>query len=140
MPRFARDTTCVWLSRGAVLGCKCHVLSGEVELKPYSTFALSDAERATATRSCAGDAESDVTIELLHYDPENYRLQTAIRDVTARVSSLAELTHDIVGLTLTSMASSAGCRGSTWTSTSRGPTTPSAHSRLPACPATATWR
>ena len=87
---------------GQCSACKCHVLSGEVELKPYSTFALSDAERGNGyALMCRAMPESDVTIELLHYDPENYRLQTAIRDVTARVSSLAELTHDIVGLTLT---------------------------------------
>ncbi len=39
-------------------------------------------------------------VELLHFDPDDYRLEHAIGDHEAAVESVVELTHDIVGLTL----------------------------------------
>ena len=50
---------------------------------------------------CRAMPESDLVIELLHFDPDNYRLENAIRDVEATVTEVTELTHDIVGVTLT---------------------------------------
>jgi NAD(P)H-flavin reductase/ferredoxin len=80
---------------------KCYLLEGEVELKRYSSFALSDTERANGyALMCRAMPEHDVVIELLHYDPDNYRLQSAIRDGVATVTEIHELTHDICGLTL----------------------------------------
>jgi propane monooxygenase reductase component len=87
---------------GQCSACKCYLLSGEIDLERYSNFALSDTERGNGyALMCRARPESDVVIELLHYDPDNYRLENAIRDGTATVSAVAELTHDIVGLTLT---------------------------------------
>ncbi|MFZ0043284.1 MAG: 2Fe-2S iron-sulfur cluster-binding protein, partial [Solirubrobacteraceae bacterium] len=86
---------------GQCSACKCYLLSGDVDLKPYSSFALSDTERGNGyALMCRAMPESDVTIELLHYDPDNYRLENAIRDGVAAVTAVTELTHDIVGLTL----------------------------------------
>jgi NAD(P)H-flavin reductase/ferredoxin len=86
---------------GQCSACKCYLLEGEVDLKPYSTFALSDTERSSGyALMCRALPERDAVIELLHYDPDNYRLQNAIRDEVATVESVTELTHDIVGLTL----------------------------------------
>jgi ferredoxin-NADP reductase/ferredoxin len=86
---------------GQCSACKCYLLEGEADLKPYSTFALSDAERANGyALMCRALPERDVVIELLHYDPDNYRLENAIRDGVATVEAVTDLTRDIVGLTL----------------------------------------
>jgi NAD(P)H-flavin reductase/ferredoxin len=87
---------------GQCSACKCYLLEGEVDLRRYSNFALSDTERAGGyALMCRARPERDLVIELLHYDPENYRLENAIRDGIATVAAVTELTHDIVGLTLT---------------------------------------
>jgi NAD(P)H-flavin reductase len=49
---------------------------------------------------CRAVPEQDLVLELLHYDPDNYRLENAIREGVATVESVSELTHDIVGLVL----------------------------------------
>jgi ferredoxin-NADP reductase/ferredoxin len=86
---------------GQCSACKCFVLEGDAELKRYSNFALSDSERAGGySLMCRAMPESDLVVELLHYDPDNYRLENAIRDVEATVLDLTELTHDILGLSL----------------------------------------
>jgi NAD(P)H-flavin reductase/ferredoxin len=86
---------------GQCSACKCYLLDGELDLKPYSSFALSDAERGNGyALMCRTLPLSDLTIELLHYDPDNYRLENAIREVEATVTAVTELTHDITGLTL----------------------------------------
>ena len=71
---------------GQCSACKCYLLEGEVDLKRYSTFALSDTERSNGyALMCRAMPERDVVIELLHYDPDNYRLENAIRDGVATV-------------------------------------------------------
>jgi ferredoxin-NADP reductase/ferredoxin len=86
---------------GQCSACKCYLLEGEVELQRYSSFALSDAERSGGyALMCRAMPESDVTIELLHYDPDNYRLEHAISRQAARVTSIADLTAEIVSVTL----------------------------------------
>jgi ferredoxin-NADP reductase/ferredoxin len=86
---------------GQCSACKCYLLDGEVELKHYSNFALSDAERSGGyALLCRAMPESDVTIELLHYDPDNYRLEHAISRRTARVAAISDLTDEIVAVTL----------------------------------------
>jgi NAD(P)H-flavin reductase/ferredoxin len=86
---------------GRCSACKCYLLEGEAELKPYSNFALSDTERANGyTLMCRALPERDLVVELLHYDPENYRLENPIAEGTATVEAITELTHDIVGLML----------------------------------------
>src|SRR6185437_7361900 len=86
---------------GQCSACKCYLLDGEVELKRYSNFALSDAERSNGyALMCRAIPESDVTIELLHYDPDNYRLETPIGEVSATVTEVTELTSEIVSVTL----------------------------------------
>ena len=49
---------------------------------------------------CRAMPESDLVVELLHFDPENYRLENAIREAEATVLDITELTDDIVGVTL----------------------------------------
>jgi NAD(P)H-flavin reductase/ferredoxin len=86
---------------GQCSACKCYLLEGSADLKRYSNFALSDTELANGyVLMCRALPESDVVIELLHFDPDNYRLENAIRDVEATVTEVTELTHDIVGVKL----------------------------------------
>lgn len=86
---------------GQCSACKCFVLEGSMDLERYSNFALSDTERAGGyALMCRARPETDLVIELLHFDPDNYRLENAIRTVDATVTELRELTHDIVGVTL----------------------------------------
>ena len=72
---------------GQCSACKCYLLEGEVELKPYSNFALSDTEHSNGyALMCRAVPEHDLVIELLHYDPDNYRLENPIREGQARWS------------------------------------------------------
>jgi NAD(P)H-flavin reductase/ferredoxin len=86
---------------GQCSACKCFLLEGDAELKRYSNFALSDTERSSGySLMCRAMPETDLVVELLHYDPDNYRLENAIAEVQAEVVELLELTHDIAGLRL----------------------------------------
>jgi propane monooxygenase reductase subunit len=86
---------------GQCSACKCFLQEGEVELKRYSNFALSDAERVNGyALMCRAMPASDLVVELLHFDPDNHRLENAIREVEATVVAITPLTHDIVGVTL----------------------------------------
>jgi ferredoxin-NADP reductase/ferredoxin len=90
---------------GQCSACKCYLLDGEVELEGYSSFALSDTERSGGyALMCRAIPEDDVTIELLHYDPDNYRLENPIGDVTATVTAVTALTDEIVLVTLAASA------------------------------------
>ncbi len=92
---------------GQCSACKCFLLEGDVDLKPYSSFALSDTERESgyslmcrAMPAASADGESDLVVELLHYDPESYRLDHAIRTGAGRVVVVEDLTSDISRLVL----------------------------------------
>jgi propane monooxygenase reductase component len=81
---------------GQCSACKAYLLEGEVVLKPYSTFALSESEEANGyTLLCRAMPEEDLVVELLHFDPENYKLEHEIRDGRGTVTAVEALTHDI---------------------------------------------
>lgn len=86
---------------GQCSACKCFLLEGEVALKPYSNFALSDSEESSGySLMCRAMPEQDLVVELLHYDPEGYRLEHPIRDGSATVEEVGALTHDITRLVM----------------------------------------
>jgi propane monooxygenase reductase subunit len=86
---------------GQCSACKAYLLEGEVVLKPYSTFALSESEESNGyTLLCRAMPEEDLVVELLHFDPDNYRLENQIRDGRGVVSEVEALTHDIRRLVL----------------------------------------
>lgn len=81
---------------GQCSACKAYLLEGEVVLKPYSTFALSESEESNGyTLLCRAMPEEDLVVELLHFDPENYRLENEIRDGRGTVTAVEALTDDI---------------------------------------------
>jgi propane monooxygenase reductase component len=86
---------------GQCSACKAYLLEGEVVLKPYSTFALSESEESNGyTLLCRAMPEEDLVVELLHFDPDNYKLEHEIRDGRGIVRAVEALTHDIRRLEL----------------------------------------
>ncbi len=86
---------------GQCSACKCFLIEGDVALKPYSNFALSDSEQSSGySLMCRAMPEQNLVIELLHYDPDNYRLENPIQDGVAVVEAVEPLTHDITRLVL----------------------------------------
>jgi propane monooxygenase reductase component len=86
---------------GQCSACKSFLLSGEVELERYSTFALADYEQEEGyTLLCRAHAYSDLEVELLHYDEEMLTSGMPIRTLETTVQSIEPLTHDIFKLCL----------------------------------------
>ncbi|WP_372788990.1 NADH:ubiquinone reductase (Na(+)-transporting) subunit F [Paraconexibacter sp.] len=86
---------------GQCSACKCYLLEGEVSLKKYSTFALSESEEANGySLLCRAMPDEDLVIELLHFDPDGYKMDHELRDGRAVVESVEALTHDITRLVL----------------------------------------
>ncbi len=87
---------------GQCSACKCYLLEGEVDLKRYSNFALSDTERGNGyALMCRALPESDVVDRAAALRPR--QLPAGERHPRRRrptVEAVVELTHDIVGLTL----------------------------------------
>lgn len=78
--------------------CKCRLLSGEVEMSPFSEFALSDAERDKGfILACRAVPWSDCEIELAGEDDQ---VVHPMRDMRCAVAGIEALTHDIRLLTL----------------------------------------
>jgi len=81
---------------GRCAACKCVLTEGEVELKPYSTFALNEMEREqNHVLLCRTMVHSDIEVELLNYDEELLSKSIPVREYEAHVSQVSELTHDI---------------------------------------------
>lgn len=78
--------------------CKVHVLDGEIEHGPVSSYALMDFERDEGLcLACCATAESDVTIEA-DIDDEPDAMNLPMRSVVATVSRIANLTPTIKGV------------------------------------------
>src|SRR3954453_2988746 len=86
---------------GQCSACKSFLISGEVDLERYSTFALADYEQEEGyTLLCRAHAFSDLEVELLHYDEEMLTSGVPIQKLTTRVAAIEPLTHDISRLVL----------------------------------------
>src|SRR3984957_12506277 len=78
--------------------CKSRLESGEVELSPYSPYALSDAERADGLiLACRAVPWSDAAVSWLEVDDVVVHPQ---RRLVCRVADVAALTHDITRVRL----------------------------------------
>lgn len=92
---------------GQCSACKCYLMEGEVALKPYSTFALSESEEANGyTLMCRAMPEEDLTIELLHFDPDAYKLENPIREAPTSSSRRCSRRANGTGRAATSRTSS----------------------------------
>ena len=73
--------------------CKSRLHSGEVELSPYSDFALTGDERAQGlVLACRTVPWSDAELAWLEADD---LVAHPLRDLACRVVALADMTHDI---------------------------------------------
>ena len=73
--------------------CKCRLVSGEVEMTPYSEFALSEAEHKRGLiLACRAVPWSDCEIALLGADDQVIHPE---RDMICRITAIEPLTHDI---------------------------------------------
>src|SRR5436309_16060430 len=80
---------------GQCSACKSFLLSGEVELERYSTFALADYEQEEVyTLQCRAHAYTDCHVELLHYDAEMITSGVPSRVLKTRVDVIDPLTAD----------------------------------------------
>src|SRR3954451_20873821 len=86
---------------GQCSACKSFLISGEVDLERYSTFALADYEQEEGyTLLCRAHAFSDLEVELLHYDEERRTAGVPTRTARTRVEAIEPLTHDVHQLVL----------------------------------------
>jgi propane monooxygenase reductase component len=76
--------------------CKSRLVSGDIELLKYSTFALPDYERETDhILLCKTHAYSDIEVELLNFDEDLLSHAIAVKEFGARLTRVTPLTHDI---------------------------------------------
>ncbi|MHA1571761.1 MAG: 2Fe-2S iron-sulfur cluster-binding protein, partial [Alphaproteobacteria bacterium] len=79
--------------------CKSHLLSGDVELSPYSEFALSEQERGNGLiLACRAVPSQDSTVAWLEADES---IVHPVRHLQCRVARIEAATHDIRRLWLT---------------------------------------
>ncbi len=94
----------IWLPHACGHGlcgtCKVDVVDGEVDHGAASSFALMDFERTDGKcLACTALLLDDVTIEAeIDEDPDQRRI--AVRDFTATVAAIDDLTHDVKGIRL----------------------------------------
>src|SRR6202162_5238229 len=70
--------------------CKSRLISGDIELLKYSTFALPDYERETDhILLCRTHAYSDVSLELLNYDEDLLSRSIAVKAFGGRVAKIS---------------------------------------------------
>jgi propane monooxygenase reductase subunit len=86
---------------GQCSACKSFLISGDVDLERYSTFALADYEQEEGyTLLCRAHAFSDLEVELLHFDEEMLTSGVPIHTARTRVEAIEPLTHDVERLML----------------------------------------
>ncbi|MDM0043491.1 CDP-6-deoxy-delta-3,4-glucoseen reductase [Variovorax dokdonensis] len=83
---------------GACGSCKCRKLSGEVEMGPHQSKALSAEEQAKGyVLTCCARARSDVVLESRQVTEAGAH---PIRKMPVRVLALTRLSHDVMGIRL----------------------------------------
>src|SRR6202522_4346864 len=76
--------------------CKSRLISGDIELLKYSTFALPDYERETEhILLCRTLAYSDIEVELLNFDEDLLSRAIPVKEYGARLTKITPLTQDI---------------------------------------------
>ncbi|HWD85988.1 MAG TPA: 2Fe-2S iron-sulfur cluster-binding protein, partial [Solirubrobacteraceae bacterium] len=86
---------------GQCSACKCFLLEGDVQLRPHSSFALSESEeRAGYSLMCRAVPQQELVVELLHFDEESLQLEHPIAEREAIVETVQPLTADISRLVL----------------------------------------
>ena len=83
---------------GNCAACKSHLHGGEIEMSPYSEYALTESEReAGMILACRAVPWSDADVSWLAEDDV---VTNPVRHLTCTVTALEKLTHDITRLCL----------------------------------------
>ena len=86
---------------GQCSACKHFLLDGDLEMDPYSTFALNEYEEEEGyVLLCRAHAYSDLDIELIYYDEDMMRMGIPVREVQAEVEEIESLAPGIKRLVL----------------------------------------
>ena len=81
---------------GQCSSCKAVLIDGDIDLLKYSTFALPDYERdEDHVLLCRAQAYSDLEVELLTYDDELLMGALPVKELSAEITAIEALTHDI---------------------------------------------
>ncbi len=76
--------------------CKARLVSGEVAHRAYSSFALTEDERARGlVLACRAEPRSDCALAVLNYDDA---VSHPLKRLTGEVTAVEKLTHDIVAV------------------------------------------
>jgi propane monooxygenase reductase subunit len=87
---------------GQCASCKSILLDGEVDLRRYSTFALSDDDRDLGyTLLCRAEPLDDLQVELLNWDEDTLVMKAPVAAHQTRVEAVERLTDDMRLLVLT---------------------------------------
>lgn len=86
---------------GQCAACKAFLLEGDMEMDPFSTFALNEFEEEEGfVLLCRSHAYSDLEVELVAYHEDMLQTGIPLQRITAEVEEIEELTHDMRRLVL----------------------------------------
>lgn len=87
--------------QGQCAACKAFLLEGDLDMDPFSTFALNETEEDEGfVLLCKSFAYSDLEVELIAYHEEMLETGVPIQLVHAEVEEIEALTHDMKRLVL----------------------------------------
>jgi propane monooxygenase reductase subunit len=87
--------------QGQCAACKAFLLDGDMEMDPFSTFALNETEEEEGfVLLCKSYAYGDLEVELIAYHEDMLETGVPIQMVHAEVQEIEDLTHDIKRLVL----------------------------------------
>jgi propane monooxygenase reductase subunit len=87
--------------QGQCSACKAFLLDGDLEMDPFSTFALNESEEEEGfVLLCKSFAYSDLEVELIAYHEDMLETGIPIQMIHAEVEEIESLTHDIRKLVL----------------------------------------
>lgn len=86
---------------GQCAACKAFLLDGDMDMDPFSTFALNEFEEEEGfVLLCRSHAYSDLEVELIGYHEDMLQTGIPLQRINAEVEEIEDLTHDIKRLVL----------------------------------------
>ncbi len=86
---------------GQCAACKAFLLDGDLDMDPFSTFALNEFEEEEGfVLLCRSHAYSDLEVELIGYHEDMLQTGIPLQRITAEVEEIEDLTHDMKRLVL----------------------------------------
>ena len=86
---------------GQCAACKAFLLEGDMDMDPFSTFALNEFEEDEGfVLLCRAHAYSDLEVELIAYHEDMLQTGIPLQRIDAEVEEIEDLTHDMKRLVL----------------------------------------